>query len=112
MFSGCRNLTSIPINLLPATTLKSSCYQEMFMDCTSLSNFVHFPNITVAYSCCRSMYENCSSLKGNVQDFISTAYDNNNATYCFYNIFKNCSLLKGTFTYPGCGGNYAWYSAF
>jgi hypothetical protein len=34
MFSGCTSLMGVPV--LPATTLKNSCYEGMFEGCTSL----------------------------------------------------------------------------
>ena len=36
MFNGCTGLTTAPE--LPATTLASNCYNQMFKDCSSLSS--------------------------------------------------------------------------
>ena len=35
MFSGCTSLTKAPE--LPATTLETACYQNMFLDCSKLN---------------------------------------------------------------------------
>ena len=61
MFTGCASLTQAPA--LPATTLKSYCYQAMFQNCTSLTNAPALPAITLAYSCYNMMFQNCKKIK-------------------------------------------------
>jgi hypothetical protein len=60
MFYGCTNLTTAPE--LPATTLASSCYQEMFSNCTSLTTAPELPATTLAWSCYNQMFYGCKSL--------------------------------------------------
>ncbi|MBQ0121130.1 MAG: dockerin type I repeat-containing protein, partial [Bacteroidales bacterium] len=60
MFNGCTSLTQAPA--LPATTLTESCYREMFMNCTSLAQAPALPATTLVYGCYKQMFYNCASL--------------------------------------------------
>ena len=60
MFYGCTSLVNAPV--LPATTLANYCYWEMFRNCTSLVNAPALPATTLADSCYRSMFYGCTSL--------------------------------------------------
>ena len=61
MFNGCTSLTNAPA--LPATTLASDCYKSMFNGCTSLVNAPELPATTLASSCYSYMFFYCSSLQ-------------------------------------------------
>ena len=52
MFDGCTSLTSVPINLLPATTLCDWCYSYMFYECISLSTAPALPATGLAPEGC------------------------------------------------------------
>lgn len=49
--------------LLPATTLSSECYTNMFYGCTSLREAPEIAAETLASYCCYSMFRNCTSLE-------------------------------------------------
>jgi hypothetical protein len=61
MFANCTLLATAPE--LPATTLKTSCYNGMFSGCTSLTTAPELPATTLVSSCYNYMFRNCSSLK-------------------------------------------------
>ena len=48
--------------ILPATTLASSCYKNMFIRCTSLTTAPALPATTLASNCYDSMFYGCTSL--------------------------------------------------
>ena len=60
MFLGCTSLTTAPS--LPATTLASSCYHSMFRGCSSLTTAPALPATTLASSCYNSMFWECKKL--------------------------------------------------
>jgi len=62
MFHGCTSLTTVPSNLLPSTTLADGCYSQMFYGCTSLTTAPQLPATTLANYCYQSMFYNCTSL--------------------------------------------------
>ena len=45
---------------LPATTLASNCYFEMFFNCTSLTQAPALPATTLASNCYFDMFSRCS----------------------------------------------------
>jgi hypothetical protein len=60
MFSGCRNLTTVPE--LSATILAEGCYSHMFQYCTSLTSVPELPATTLEPYCYDSMFSFCTSL--------------------------------------------------
>ncbi len=60
MFFGCRSLTIAPS--LPATTLAKACYAAMFYDCRSLTIAPSLPATNLTQSCYGSMFSDCKSL--------------------------------------------------
>lgn len=60
MFYGCTGLISTPE--LPATTLQQYCYQYMFRGCTSLTTAPVLPATTLSRYCYQYMFQNCSKL--------------------------------------------------
>ena len=78
MFSGCRELTQAP-PVLPATTLKSGCYNSMFRNCVSLAKAPDLPATTLADSCYFNMFFGCKKLnyvKALFTTILSTGYIN------------------------------------
>lgn len=55
-------LLSVENLVLPATTLAQSCYQSMFINCTSITTAPILPATTLATYCYQSMFRGCSSL--------------------------------------------------
>lgn len=62
LFSGNTKLINAKNLILPATTLADRCYEEMFMDCTSLTTAPELPATTLASECYVNMFSGCSSL--------------------------------------------------
>ena len=88
MFKNCTNLVTIPA--LPATTLAVNCYNCMFDVCTSLTTVPTdlLPVTTIADSCYRGMFRNCSSLT-TAPTLPATTLDNG----CYNQMFSGCSSL-------------------
>ena len=57
MFNGCTSLTTAPA--LPATTLADYCYDSMFRGCTSLTTAPELPATALAYNCYQYMFQGC-----------------------------------------------------
>lgn len=62
MFAWCTSLTTVPENLLPATTLNSYCYWQMFNGCTALTKAPTLPALTLEEMCYSKMFQGCTSL--------------------------------------------------
>ena len=60
MFHGCTALTTAPA--LPATTLSLKCYTHMFEGCTALTTAPILPAAVLVNSCYANMFAECSSL--------------------------------------------------
>lgn len=60
MFYSCTSLTKAPT--LPATTLADSCYANMFSGCTNLTTAPELPATTLEPGCYSFMFESCTSL--------------------------------------------------
>ena len=86
MFSGCTSLTQAPV--LPATTLASLCYQGMFQGCTSLTQAPALPSTTLARSCYYQMFQGCTSLT-QAPALPATALGD----ACYGHMFQGCTSL-------------------
>ena len=86
MFQGCSSLTTAP--KLPATTLATSCYQNMFYGCSSLTSAPELPATTLANNCYASMFYGCSSLR-TAPELPATTL----ANYCYDSMFYGCTSL-------------------
>ena len=86
MFSGCSGLTRAPA--LPATTLTNGCYNQMFYNCTNLTTAPALPATTLADRCYASMFNNCQSLTSAPALPATTLAD-----YCYASMFYNCQSL-------------------
>ena len=86
MFSGCTALTTAPE--LPAKTLAGSCYYEMFGDCTALTTAPALPAETLAFSCYQGMFSGCTALTTAPKLPATTLADG-----CYQGMFLNCSAL-------------------
>lgn len=88
LFYGCTALTTAPE--LPATTLASDCYYNMFCCCTSLTSVPEIlPATRLADYCYNSMFYGCTSLTTAPVLPAETL-----ATECYYYMFCNCSKLS------------------
>ena len=88
LFINCTNLVSAENLVLPATTLATSCYDEMFKNCTSLITAPALPATTLANSCYVDMFENCSSLTTAPELPATTLADS-----CYVGMFSGCKSL-------------------
>lgn len=86
VFYGCTNLISAPE--LPATTLAEGCYWSMFEGCTSLTTAPELSATTLADSCYQGMFYNCTSLTTAPVLPAETL-----ANYCYGHMFNGCTSL-------------------
>lgn len=86
MFKGCTALIVVPE--LPATSLADNCYRSMFSGCVSLERTCRFPATSVGQYSCAYMFENCTALTI-VSDLIATTLD----TFSYNNMFYGCTSL-------------------
>lgn len=90
MFEHCSALTTVPSNLLPATTLAQSCYYGMFNGCTALTTAPStLPATTLAQSCYGEMFDGCTALTTAPVLPATTLI-----TDCYKLIFYGCSSLN------------------
>ena len=87
MFYGCSSLTTPPI-ILPATILSTYCYYQMFANCSSLTTAPELPATTLADQCYNSMFASCSALT-TAPELPATTL----ATNCYASMFGGCSSL-------------------
>ena len=93
MFSGTA-ITQAPV--LPAMTLADWCYYQMFKGCKSLTQAPALPAITLAKNCYDGMFSGCTSLT-QAPDLPATTL----ADYCYYAMFWNCLKIKLSSTQTG-----------
>ncbi len=82
MFEGCKELKTVPIDLLPAKNLEESCYNKMFYNCSNLNKAPVLPAIKLKKQCYYSMFEECPNLS--VIKFDFTAWDDSNESTTFF----------------------------
>lgn len=87
LFKNCTSLTSAPE--LPATTLGDSCYVYMFDGCTSLTTAPELPATTLAITCYGYMFQNCTSLTQAPELPATTLVYG-----CYRDMFHGCSGLS------------------
>jgi hypothetical protein len=86
MFWNCTSLVAAPE--LPATTLANYCYFYMFSGCTSLVTAPELPATTLVKGCYRSMFDKCTSLT-QAPELPATTL----AESCYYYMFSDCTSL-------------------
>jgi hypothetical protein len=99
MFDNCTSLTSIPANLLPATTLTDACYSTMFRNCTSLTSIPAnlLPATTLVYQCYQQMFRNCTNLT-NIGN-MNAAWFSAKSANKQPNMFTDCPNITTPITY-------------
>lgn len=95
LFNGDTTLTSASDLYMPSTTLVAFCYDQLFMGCTSLTNYPQQPVQTMASNCMRSMYRGCSSLV-NPPSLPSTEL----YPHCYNKLFMGCTSLTSAPVLP------------
>lgn len=91
MFASCTGLTDAHNLVLPALTLKESCYSGMFANCSSLTKAPVLPATNLARRCYDQMFGNCTSL-ANAPVLPATDL----STECYYFMFVGCTSLVAT----------------
>ena len=86
MFRNCTGLTTAPV--LPATTLASNCYYGMFLACTGLTTAPELPATTLAEGCYQFMFFACTNLV-NAPVLPATTL----ASSCYIGMFQDCTNL-------------------
>ncbi len=105
MFSGCTSLTTAP--KLPATTLATSCYYGMFSGCTSLTTAPELPSTNMSSICYGSMFEGCTSLTTAPSILPATSLSTN----CYSFMFKGCTSLTTAPELPSKSVNVHCYNS-
>ena len=85
MFNGCGSLTTAPA--LPATTLASNCYDSMFRNCTGLTAAPALPATTLDTSCYSAMFYGCKFTTAPTLPATTLAKS------CYYQMFTGCYLM-------------------
>ena len=93
MFNGCSGLTAAPA--LPATRLAQWCYASMFYNCSSLTTAPELPATTLANYCYSGMFRNCRTLTAAPVLPATTL-----TQQCYMNMFNGCSALVTAPTLP------------
>lgn len=88
LFKGSK-LVSAEKLLLPATTLVSRCYQEMFYSCQSLTDAPALPATSLAWACYSAMFSGCKVLQRAPVLPAETLQ-----SQCYYQMFYNCTALN------------------
>lgn len=87
LFNNCKSLVSTPI--LPATTLTEGCYGAMFAGCSSLTTPPSLPATTLAHGCYELMFSDCLSLATPPSLPATTLVER-----CYRQMFMNTKLTK------------------
>jgi len=91
MFSDCSKLTSAPA--LPATSLSSFCYYRMFYNCTSLTIAPTLPTSTLVYGCYMGMFKDSNNLS--YIKCLATSISAGNCLYDWvYGVAANGTFVK------------------
>ena len=88
LFDGNTNVINAKNLSLPATTLASSCYRNMFNGCTALTTAPALPATTLADYCYFNMFSVCTSLETTPELQATTLNQ-----YCYYGMFSGCTNL-------------------
>ena len=88
LFSGCTTIIQVSESFLPATTLASNCYNQMFQGCTSLTVAPELPATSLDRYCYSEMFYGCASLTVAPELPATRLYSN-----CYYGMFRGCSSL-------------------
>ena len=93
MFKLCSGLKKAPI--LPATELADYCYQHMFEKCYNLTKAPKLSATTMKEGCYGYMFESCSALEEAPVLPATTL-----APWCYQNMFTSCSKLENAPALP------------
>lgn len=89
LFKNCSTILDASKLVLPATTLSTMCYSNMFEYCTSLENAPQLPATNLGYGCYSNMFKKCTSLE-NAPTLPATILK----LQCYAQMFLGCSKLN------------------
>lgn len=89
LFWNCENLINVSPDLLPATTLSTRCYANMFDGCDGLITPPKLPAISLTYECYYCMFASCNSMTS-APVLPATVL----AKYCYEGMFQVCRKLN------------------
>ena len=87
-------MTTVPNNMLGATTMANSCCASMFRECPNLTNTPEIFATTLAESCCDAMFYHSAKITSAAPLHATTLVTN-----CYKNLFNGCSLLASVTCY-------------
>lgn len=88
LFRECSTIQEVDANFLPATTLSTGCYYEMFYQCSGLiSAPLVLASTTITESCYRSMFDKCTSLIDVVKELPALELKD----HCYRSMFYQCT---------------------
>lgn len=99
MFSWCYSLKNVNLNALPATSLSSSCYKEMFNGCRNLKNAPNLLSTMLEYACYSYMFAECNSLEKpakmpNTVQITPNYHFDTTTNNSFREMYYNCTSLR------------------
>jgi hypothetical protein len=95
LFQNCANIVNVSSNFLPATTLVTYCYSNMFNGCTALTETPKLPSTTLVEHCYQSMFSGCTSLTY-APELPATVLKYG----CYSHMFNGCTSLTTTPALP------------
>ena len=105
LFYNCNKLVNAENLILSSTTLAPSCYYNMFLGCSSLTEAPELLATTLAPSCYYNMFRGCSSLT-EAPELPATTL----ASSCYYGMFQGCTSLTTAPELPATILKYGCYS--
>ena len=110
LFTGCNNLVSAENLILPATTLASYCYYQMFSGCEKLTTVPALPAMALLEGCYQEMFNGCNWLTAVPSNLLPAT---SLADYCYSGMFDGCTSLTTAPALPATTlANYCYRSMF
>ena len=97
-------IKTVSSDFLPATTLKTSCYRDLFSGCQNLTQAPYLPATTLATDCYYGLFYNCASLTNAPELPAKVLLEGCYGymfTYCNLLNYVKCLATEGTFNGDG-----------
>ena len=97
-------IKTVSSDFLPATTLKSDCYRDLFSTCNNLTQAPELPATTLADGCYNGMFYNCALLTTAPELPAKVLLDGCYGymfTYCYSLNYVKCLAVEGTINGDG-----------
>ena len=97
-------IKTVSSDFLPATTLKTSCYRDLFSGCQNLTQAPDLPATTLATDCYYGMFYNCASLTNAPELPAKVLLEGCYGymfTYCYLLNYVKCLATEGTINGDG-----------